>query len=154
MRMSRTTLKMKEKEKSCNDNYMELYALFTPAERLFLNVLHEATKNDNEYILGKVPIGDVITPKNGISGSECHKLFNKISRDNFEFLLCDKKDLSVVCAIELNGCSPNSRKRIERDIFLENGCKSVGIPFIQIEIKPKYDVDEIKKIISNAVVMA
>ena len=90
--------------------YRKLDVLFSPAERSFLGVLDQAV-GENAQIFGKVRVADVIAPKKGISPSDWQKAFNKISGKHFDFLLCNKKDLSVLCAIELNDSSHNSKKR-------------------------------------------
>jgi hypothetical protein len=80
--------------------YQKSDALFSPAERSFLGVLHQAVGN-NAAIFGKVRVADVIEPKAGLGRSARQKAFNKISAKHFDFLLCDKEDLSVACAIEM-----------------------------------------------------
>ena len=81
--------------------YQKSDALFTPGERSFLGVLKQAVGN-NAAIFGKVRVADVVEPKSGLSRSARQKAFNKISAKHFDFLLCDKENLSVTCAIELD----------------------------------------------------
>ena len=123
--------------------YKKLDALFTPAERSFLGVLTQAV--DNKYqIFGKVRVADVITPKEGISRSKWQTAFNKISRKHFDYILCDKNDLSVICAIELNDSSHNAKKRKERDAFLERSCKSANLPLLQFTARARYNVADVQ----------
>jgi hypothetical protein len=81
-------------------------------------VLHQAIGN-NAAIFGKVRVADVVEPKAGLTRSAHQKAFNRISAKHFDFLLCDKEDLSVACAIELDDGSHNSKRRQERDEFLK-----------------------------------
>ena len=124
--------------------YRKLDVLFSPAERSFFGVLSQAASKD-ALILGKVRVADVITPKKGVSRSNWQKAFNKISNKHFDFILCDKNDLSILCAIELNDCSHNNKKRKDRDAFLEGACQSANVPLIQIKAQSAYNINEIKK---------
>ena len=128
--------------------YQKLNALFTPAERSFLGVLELAANGEVE-IFGKVRVADVITPKRGQSRSEWQKAFNKISSKHFDYLICSKEDLSVICAIELNDKSHNSKKRKERDQFLTKACESSGLPLLQVIAKASYKPTEIREILNQ-----
>ena len=118
--------------------------LFTPAERSFLGVLKSVLKDDVD-ILGKVRVADILKPKKGLSRSVWQKAFNKISSKHFDFVLCNKSDLSVICVIELNDKSHNSKKRKERDAFLENACEAASLPLVQIPAKAGYSLDDVKR---------
>jgi hypothetical protein len=48
--------------------YTKLDALFSPAERSFLEVLNQVV-DDNVYIFGKVRVADVVARKRGMSRS-------------------------------------------------------------------------------------
>ena len=98
--------------------YQKADTLFSPAERSFHGVLHQAFGN-NAIIFGKVRVADVVVPKAGLSRSARQKAFNKISAKHFDFLLCDKADLSVICALELDDGSYNSKRRHQRDELLK-----------------------------------
>jgi hypothetical protein len=87
------------KTRSYEYNYRKLGTLFSPAERSFLGVLNQAV-GENILIFGKVRVADVIAPRKGMSRSDWQKSFNKISGKHFDFILCNKGDLSVICAVE------------------------------------------------------
>ncbi len=124
--------------------YKKLDVLFSPAERSFLGVLNQAV-GKSAQIFGKVRVADVITPKKGMLRSDWQKAFNKISGKHFDFLLCNKEDLSVLCVIELNDSSHNSRQRKKRDLFLEGACQKAELPLIQITAKATYNINEIRE---------
>ena len=124
--------------------YRKLDVLFSPAERSFLGVLNQ-TVGKNTQIFGKVRVADVIAPKKGMSRSDWQKSFNKISGKHFDFLLCNKSDLSVLCAVELNDSSHNSKKRKDRDAFLEGACQAANVPLIQITARSTYNINEIRQ---------
>ena len=124
--------------------YRKMDVLFSPAERSFLGVLNKAIGNDAQ-IFGKVRVADVIAPNNGMSRSDRQKAFNKISGKHFDFLLCAKSDLSVLCAVELNDSSHNSKKRKERDAFLESACQAAKVTLVQITARSTYNINEIRQ---------
>lgn len=128
--------------------YQKLDVIFTAAERSFFGVIKLAVNNKVE-VFGKVRVADVITPTKGLPRGDWQRSFNKISRKHFDFLLCDKGDLSPICAIELDDKSHESKKRKERDQFLEAACKSAHLPLIQVPAKSAYQVTEIAELIAK-----
>jgi len=128
--------------------YTKIDKLFSPAERSFLGVLNQVIGDDAE-IFGKVRVADVIKPVKGMNRSKWQTAFNKISAKHFDYILCDKYDLSVLCVIELNDSSHNSKKRIARDQFLEGACAAAELPLIQIKAQESYNIDEIRLIIMD-----
>ncbi len=126
--------------------YRKLDFFFSPAERSFLGVLNQAV-GKNAQIFGKVRVADVLAPKKGMSRSDWQKSFNKISGKHFDFLLCAKNDLSVLCAVELNDSSHNSKKRKDRDSFLEGACQAANVPLVQIAARSTYNINEIQQTI-------
>ena len=134
-----------EKETTKQDfPYIKRGPLFTPAERSFLGVLNQAV-GEKAQIFGKVRVADVITTKKGLTASVRQTALNKITNKHFDYLLCDKEDLSVLCAIELNDNSHNSEKTKKRDAFLESACESANIPLVQIKAQATYNINEIKE---------
>ena len=101
-------------------------ALFSPAERSFFGVLEQAV-GAHYCIFGKVRIADVVEMALGLSGSDRQSAFNRISAKHFDFLLCDKQDLSVVCAIELDDRSHSRSSRQQRDAFVTELCRNVDL---------------------------
>ncbi|GBC59161.1 hypothetical protein DENIS_0097 [Desulfonema ishimotonii] len=134
-------------EKKNNYPYRKKNALFTPAERSFLGVLTQ-TVGENARIFGKVRVADVVTPKKGVSRSDWQKAFNKISAKHFDFLLCDKNDLSVLCAVELDDRSHQSESRQTRDAFLNGACSAAGVPLVHVPARRTYTVSEIRELVA------
>ena len=142
-------LKVKPKQASekFEHSYERLDVLFTPAERSFFGVLNQAI-SDDVIAFGKVRVADVITPtKGGVKGA-WQRAFNKISAKHFDFILCNKSDLSFVCSIELDDKSHNSAKQKTRDAFLEKACKSANFPLIRFPAKATYSVTDIRESLS------
>lgn len=122
--------------------YQRAEVLFSPAERSFIGVLQQAV-GSNAAIFGKVRVADVVAPKEGLGRSARQKAFNQISSKHFDFLLCDKEDLSVACVIELDDGSHHSRRRQEGGDFLKRVCEAAGIPLIHVPAESAYVVSAV-----------
>ncbi len=137
-------IKMKQSEgQSVGYPYSRKQALFTQAERSFLGVLDQAIGEDYRPF-GKVRVADVVEPQRGLGKSKRQMAFNRISAKHFDFVLCSKSDLSVVCAIELDDQSHQQRKRQDRDAFLVGLCQSIAIPLVQVAAQRAYSVPELR----------
>lgn len=128
--------------------YTKQEILFSPGERSFFGVLTQAI-GDKAKIFGKVRVADVITPKKGIPRAEWQKAFNKISGKHFDFILCDKDDLSIICAIELDDSSHQSKNRQQRDLFLQSASKAASVPLHHVQARSTYNLGEIKGLFST-----
>jgi len=124
-------------------------ALFTPAERSFLGVLDLAVGKDFR-IFGKVRVGDVLAPQDGLNNRARTTTLNKINRKHFDFVLCKPDDLTVLCAIELNDKSHLQKNRRDRDAFLVNACDGAGLPLIMFDARRAYAPNEIGARIAEA----
>jgi ssDNA-binding Zn-finger/Zn-ribbon topoisomerase 1 len=127
--------------------YQKARALFSPAERSFLGVLHQAV-GGNAAIYGKVRVADVVEPRTGLNRSDRQSAFNRISGKHFDFLLCDKENLSVICAIELDDRSHQSESRHQTDEFLQGVCEAAGVPLVQVPAMSGYVIDVVKRLIA------
>lgn len=140
-----TATHQSQAEKSAHP-YERLNTLFSPAERSFYGVLKQAV-GDEALVFGKVRVADVLTPKKGERGV-WQTAFNKISAKHFDFIICNKDDLSFVCGIELDDRSHNSAKTKVRDAFLEEACQSADFPLIRFPAKAAYKISEIREALS------
>lgn len=118
-------------------------ALFSPAERSFLGVLEQAI-GKHYQIFGKVRLADVIETKRGLSASDRQTAFNRINAKHFDFLLCKKEDLTIVCAVELDDKSHRKTSRQQRDAFVVDLCQAVGLPLLRVQAKRTYTVQELR----------
>ena len=126
--------------------YQKKAYLFSPAERSFYGVLRQAA-GDTAVVFGKVRVSDVVMPREGLARSDWQSAFNRISSKHFDFVLCNPDDLSVIAAIELDDASHNSRKRIERDNFLEGACNATGLKLHRFKAKKAYQLSNIREIL-------
>lgn len=130
--------------------YKKSSTLFSPAERSFLGVLDMALGQDYR-VFGKVRVADVIEVSGTVGRSAWQTAFNRISSKHFDYVLCDKNSLSVICVIELNDKSHSGQKRQKRDEFLDGVCKAANLPLVTIPAKTAYPVQEILDIVKSAI---
>ena len=129
--------------------YKRVPVLFTPAERSFLGVLDLAVGKDFR-LFGKVRVGDLLAPQDGLNPSARLAALNKINRKHVDFVLCKPDDLTVLCVIELNDKSHQRKDRQDRDDFLVEACRSAGLPLIMFEAQHAYSPTEISAKIAEA----
>lgn len=138
-------IKLKRPDGKADDfPYAKRQVLFTPAERSFLGVLDDAVGKECR-IFGKVRVADIAEPQPGLDKSSRQKALNRISSKHFDYVLCDKNDLSIVCVVELDDKSHQQRKRQERDAFLVGLCQAIQLPFVQIPVQHSYSVAETRE---------
>lgn len=131
-------------------SYRRRSALFSAAERSFLGALDLATGRDFR-IFGKVRVGDLLAPHDGLGASARMAALNKINRKHFDFVLCRPNDLSVLCVIELNDKSHQNRNRQLRDYFLVDACEEAGLPLVMFDARRVYTPSEIGARIAEAI---
>jgi len=124
--------------------YVSRKALLTKTEILFFRVLQEAFGEDY-LIFSMVRLADIAQAKRGLSRKASYSAFNRIKSKHLDFVLCNKKDLSIVCAIELNDKSHNRPDRIKRDEFVASVFESIDIPLLFIPVQDTYPVADLKK---------
>jgi hypothetical protein len=97
-------LKARSKQETIEYPYQKAGPIFSPAERSFFGVL-EKSVGDKYRVLGKIRLADSISPISGLSASAQQKALNRIVSKHLDFALCNKDDLYLVCAIELDDSS-------------------------------------------------
>lgn len=139
-----------EKNDGGTNTYRKADALFTKAEKIFLDVLEDAV-GDQFTINGKTRLADIVTVDHISCQREKRIAFNKIKAKHIDYLLCNKKDKSLVCGIELNDSTHNRKDRQDRDIFVNDVFEEISLPLVMIKWQNNYSVDEVRQIIFNAI---
>ncbi len=128
--------------------YCRNEALFTPAERSFLGVLDQMI-GDQYRVMGKVRIADIISVRPMQDKGQWQGAFNRISAKHFDFLLCDKDDLSPIAAIELDDKSHSAEKRRQRDEFVSGVCDAADLRLLRIPARQAYTRSDIERLVVN-----
>ncbi len=126
--------------------YQKHAMLFSPDEQAFFRALKEAVGEEYE-IFGKIPAGDIIVPKRDGAGKASASLDGR----HFDFVLCDKTALAVVCAIQLQDKTHPSRQAGESDP-LPLICENLGLPLVRFHVQADYETGEMRERLQKAMV--
>jgi hypothetical protein len=130
--------------------YRRLAFLFTPAERAFLSVLTQAA-GDRHQVFGKVRVADVVGVHRVKDRMAYLRAFNRISGKHFDYVVCAKTDMSIVCVVELDDRSHQQRDRMRRDAFLEGVCKAASLPLLRVPVQRNYVLSDIRRSLFDAI---
>ena len=120
--------------------------LLTDGERRFYKTgLKPAVGNRYEISL-KVSLTDVITVPARLWDAPAGY---RIRQRHVDFVLCTKRSLRIVAAIELDDASHLTEERRAKDDFLGEALRAAGIPLIRFPIYRRYDADKLRCIING-----
>ncbi len=111
-------------------SYQRRDFLFTPEERACLNILDEAM-GQTHRIFGKIPVVDLLTSRNLDKDADARKMFEDMQQRRFSFVVCDKDNLTVVCALQVESL-PRDRPNGRGGDPLMALCEGAGLPFIRV----------------------
>jgi hypothetical protein len=134
-------------DETSNASYARSVYLFSPAERSFLQVLDEVV-GDNARIFGKVRVADVVVPGERMTGSDWKEAYRKVSSHRFDFLLCSRNDLSVICAIALDDGTHHLTGESHPAAYLRKVCHAAGVPLIHVPATIASAIDEVRKLLA------
>jgi hypothetical protein len=123
--------------------YVPAKRLFSEAERIFLVALDEAV-DDTQRVFGKVRLADVAAPRPGLGRSAQQGALNRVASKHFDFVICRRSDLAIVCAVELNDRSHGSKRAQARDELVAGVCAAIGLPLLTVPAKASYSVQELR----------
>ena len=126
--------------------YQKHTMLFSPDDRVFFRALRDAVGEEYE-IFGKIRVGDIIIPKN----DGARNAWASIDGRHFDFVLCDKTALAVVCAIQLQDKTHPARQAGENDP-LPPICENLGLPLVRFHVRADYETGEIRERLRKAMV--
>jgi hypothetical protein len=110
-------------------------SLLSPAELEFYNVLKLAV-GDRFLILLKVGVRDLCE----ITHREVNQAaFDRLAAEQMDFVLCDQSTLAPVVAIELDDSTLYARDRAERDAFMKELFRVIGVALIHQRVQMGYD---------------
>lgn len=145
-----TVISLRLGESSPNYPFKKRAALFSPAERHFMLMLEKACEGEFR-VYCRLKLSDLVALHPGIDPKSARTAFNKASKKQVDFVLCQKDDLTPILAIDLLGAHKDDKAN-NKDLFICNALESVGIPLARIKFKPDYKLDEIRDCIETKLV--
>lgn len=125
---------------SFHNPYTKKQSLMNSNEFKFFRVLEQVV-GDKYYIVPQVVISDLVDVKENGFLKKSYR--TKIDKKTVDFVLFNKTDYSLYVAIELDGYSHLEPKTKERDTFVEDLFRRVGIPLRGIDNADSYNLEEI-----------
>lgn len=138
------TIYIRKYQRAKSFPYTRLDFLFSQAERAFLSALEKAVGKQFR-IFAKVRIADVIGVKLSCGQRDQQVAFNKISCKHFDFVLCDKRSMKIMAAVELDDRSHSLKERQERDLFVNAVCLAAKLPLIRVPVRRYYGEAQLQK---------
>ncbi len=129
--------------------YRKNHSLMTYQERYFYNIVLVKGIGAQYQIFSKVRLGDLIWIANEPADRFLHN--SRIQCKHIDFVLCDKKRLEPVLAIELDDSSHVKYDRRESDELKDFVCAEAGLPLLRVKVQQAYPISEIIAEIRNKI---
>ena len=123
--------------------------IFKADEKAFFRTMKDAVGGEYE-IFCKIRVTDIIVPKKGASAHAVKKAFNSIEDCYFDFVLCEKTNLAVVCVVQLQDKTHSVRQN-EKDTLIPI-CENLGLPLVRFAITTDYSAGEIQEKLHKAII--
>lgn len=102
----------------------------------------------NEYhIFPQVHLPTIIDNK--VKGQNWNAAFRHVSQKSVDFVLCNKRYIEPILAIELDDKTHGRQDRKDRDEEVERILKDAGLPLLRLENHGHFDPQELSKRISE-----
>jgi len=121
--------------------YRASTSLLTPAEVSFYHVLRQALP-DGLVLCPQVRLADVLFVT---EMQRNFAYFSRISQKHIDLVVCDAQTLKPLVAIELDDGSHQSRKRRDRDEFVNKACAAAGLPLLRFAVQHAYQPAELRE---------
>ncbi len=123
--------------------YRKKYRVMNNSE-LALYVNLKKYIGDSHILLSKVRIEDFVEVKKEMFSKKEHwGLRGKIKSRHVDFLICDNMSKPLL-AVELDGKSHLSNNRIERDRFIDELHKKIGLPIVRIPVGCSFEKESVR----------
>lgn len=120
--------------------YRRRESLLSSTEKEFFYALEKAF-GFYYKIFSKVRLADIIEP-DGYMGNNKEGVW-QITSKHVDFVVCDKKTMQFVCAIELDDSSHKHVERANSDKIKEEGLFSANVPLLRFPARQAYSITEV-----------
>jgi len=129
--------------------YMRNLHLLGATERSFLRVLEPAA-GDRYRVFAKVRVAQLVAPRAGVPANRSREAMELIRDWYFDFVVCERDSLTVVCAIDLDDRPAPLGRRRRGDSPIGGLCAAIGLPYARIAVQSAYSLDEIRASLNEA----
>ena len=121
-------------------------SIYSTTERSFYQMLEAAVGNDYK-ILTRVRLTDIVEPRNNAAAKTKRSALIKANAKTVDFVLCDKKNMSIAGVVDLVNNEGKNGHRSKTDWFVNGALEAAGVPHIRIKIKTGYKPEDIRNCI-------
>ena len=146
---TKTITLLKFRRKSTRFKYESLEEILSSTEHSFLLALKESLSNDYE-IFAKVRINDVLTPDELFNLQNCNAAIYRTPPKHFDYILCEKRTLSIIAVIELDDINQIRREAGAKSSFVEKACTTAGFKLLRFSSRSSYCTRAVRDIIINS----
>lgn len=140
-----------ENKLSYNNIYEKKRYLTTIKEVEFYTILQEIATKYDLAVFSQVVLYELVNIKLNKYDKDYLKYWNKISSKSIDFVIINKKTTKILQCIELDDNTHNNKKRIERDIFINELFKSINLPLLRVPANNNYNKEYLENIIKNCI---
>jgi very-short-patch-repair endonuclease len=127
---------------SKTDLYEPIPYLLSESEKKFHEVLYDAV-GQRYLIYPKVGLSDIVDVRKRLARSDSQAAWNRINQKHVDFILCSPGDYRVLAVIELDDKSHGDPRRQDRDLFVDEVLKTVGLPILHVKAARDYDPQQL-----------
>jgi len=123
-------------------------SIMTKDEVEFYHSLINAAGGDYA-VMSNIKLADIINVKKSLFNVISH--VERINSKHVDYLLCDKKDLKPVLAVELDKKRHQREDSIAHDTFVDDIFNSIGLPILHYPVKLDYSDSDLRMKIFDAI---
>ena len=116
--------------------------LFTQVERSFLELIEQAVGHQYRIVC-RVKITDIISLRQNTDKKTGQTAMMRAAGRHLDFVLCNKKDMTPVVAIDLVHNTGKAGYKSQRDWFISGALDAARIPHLRIKVKSGYTPKDI-----------
>lgn len=146
---SKTFTLLKFRRKSSHFRYESQEEILSSTEHSFFLALKESLSNDYE-IFAKVRITDVLTPDEIFNVRSCSAAIYRIPPKHFDYILCEKRTLTIVAVLELDDTNNIRREARAKSSFVEKACMTAGFKLLRFPSRSSYRAQVVRDVIINS----
>jgi hypothetical protein len=131
--------------------YRKRDSLLSGPERALFDALLRVA-GDRYHVLPKMRLADVVWLPKLAANRWLH--WNRISQKHVDFMLCDRKYLEPLLAIELEASTTRSGHSEERTEFIAAALTAAGVPLLRLPFKRVYSAQELAEVVNRRIAAA
>lgn len=122
-------------------------AVFTPAEKNFLNLLEQAM-GQKYRIINRVKLSDIVTIRQGVSNRASQSAAANAEGKYLDFVICERSTMKLLGVVDLVDTQGRGYK-VKKDWFVSGALEAASVPHLRIKVKANYTLDEIRACINS-----